>query len=80
MPLQAWQIVQATIQIMAVKFYGLTKIDLRLSENALWAACVAQWLIVSKSDAVSVAYITVPYLFCFFTYSLYAKVPCFKSL
>ena len=29
---------------MTVNFYGLTKIDFRLSENALWDACVAQWL------------------------------------
>ena len=37
-----------TVQTMAVNFYGLTKIDFRLSENALWDACVAQWLIVSN--------------------------------
>ena len=35
---------------MAVNFYGLTKIDFRLSENALWDACVAQWLIVSNES------------------------------
>ena len=35
---------------MAVNFYGLTKIDFRLSEKALWDACVAQWLIVSNES------------------------------
>ena len=38
------------IQTMAVNFYGLTKIDFRLPENALWDACVMQWLIVSNES------------------------------
>ena len=35
---------------MAVDFYRLTRIDFGLSENALWDACIAQWLIVSSES------------------------------
>ena len=39
-----------TIQTMAENFYGLTKIDFRLSKNALWDACAAQWpSVINKS-------------------------------
>ena len=31
-------------------FYGLTKIDFRLSKNALWDASGAQWLIVNNES------------------------------